>query len=256
MRRRRSPGELYRAHQPWSHIVLTMALLAVAAIPVVDTLRDPQDASGVSTPVSTEPVGPSPGESVDAYLAAIDDELADRLAQDPKSVAHAVVHFTTYLAPDAVEASLGGVRPVRALLRLPQTRFQTEIHDVPVVLLPESLVLAYREVARGKLLEALRTERTVATGGEVDAATRAAAAAAREEAEAYRDNCACVFAMVVQGSIEGLAEVADLPQVRGVDLAPPRTSPVAAPFFGLLPEQTTTVQPPGTTPSATPSTTP
>ena len=253
LRSRRSPGQLYRDHLPWSTVVVTVLLLAVAAVPVVDTLRDPQDAAGGSTPVSTDPVGPTPGQPVAAYLAAAAEELDARLAANPRSVAYAVVHFNTYLAPDAVKAALPGVRPVRALLRLPRPRIQTEIHDVPVVLLPDSLTLAYREVARGKLLEAIRTERTLAAGGAVDPATRAAAAVAREEAEAYRDNCACVFAMVVQGTLEGLAELPDVPQVRGVDLAPPRTSPVAAPFFGLLPEQTTTVQPPGTTPAPSPS---
>jgi hypothetical protein len=102
------------------------------------------------------------------------------------------------------------------------------------------------EVAEGKEADA---ESYAARAGEApDGALRqiyeSNAEVARAEAAAYRQACACVYAMVARGSVAALAQLARAEEVRAVDPAPDLTDPRQAVFAPPLPEQVDRVSPP------------
>jgi hypothetical protein len=58
------------------------------------------------------------------------------------------------------------------------------------------------------------------------------------EASAYASDCACVFAVVVEGTARALAGLLDAPGVRGVEVAGRGTELPGLEVLPLWPEQT------------------
>jgi hypothetical protein len=75
------------------------------------------------------------------------------------------------------------------------------------------------------------------------ASYEAAAATAGREAAAYRGECPCVLAVVVEGTAEQLAELLALPSVRGVEVAPRGADLPEVEVAPLSPDTTGTVPP-------------
>ena len=69
-----------------------------------------------------------------------------------------------------------------------------------------------------------------------------AAGTAAREAAAFTADCACVLALLVEGTAAELAELPALPVVRGVELAPRGTSADAVEVRPLAPGVTGTVR--------------
>lgn len=110
----------------------------------------------------------------------------------------------------------------------------------------------FAETARRKADEE-RELRALAASVDPDAAQQrgarasyeAAAQTAAQEAAAYRGDCGCVLAVVVEGSAGELAELMSLPAVRGVELAPRGTelsgldvTPLPPDVHGRMPPST------------------
>ncbi|MGE5829035.1 MAG: hypothetical protein ACM30G_11850 [Micromonosporaceae bacterium] len=205
-------------------LVIAVAAMVVwrAARPAPATL--PTDAS--------VRVGVRDGDLIPEYLAAGRAEL-DRLAGSAPSVEiYALVSLARYLPPDQLVPLLGpGLRSVGAYARVPLPRRQTELVRLPAQRLPADVIAAMDLVAARK--SAHLTD-PAAGPDPVESA----------EAAAYRQHCACVYALVVRGRPAALRELAARAEVRGVDPAPEVTNVAAAVFIAPLPEQVDRVQPP------------
>jgi len=67
---------------------------------------------------------------------------------------------------------------------------------------------------------------------------------AQAEAEAYRQQCSCVYALIVRAAPAELAKLAERPEVRAVDPAPEARRLDRTVFLPPLPEQVGAARPP------------
>jgi hypothetical protein len=224
-----------------------VVLLVGGAALAVATLIRPEP--GGSPGTSPDWVGVHDGDSIPDYIEVSASRLAALAADEPDRVSYALVSFTRYLTPDEVAAMLRrapGVTSVTAYARVPLPGRQTERVALSAIRLPEELVAAMGQVADRKEADA---QAYVASAAQEPEGTlrqiyASNADVSRAEASAYRQFCACVFAVVVRGSataLSGLAEVAD---VRAVDPAPELLDPTRAVFSPPLPEQVEWATPP------------
>lgn len=221
------------------------ALLEAAATPV----PTPTAPTGPYSYSEQDPrnVGPALGTTVDAYLTLTRAELRVSTATGPDNKGIGLVHLRAYATPAQAADLVKGLRPLRAIARVPGTGAQTSLLQAVATTLPEDIVSAYDEKVVRKEGEAAALE---------DAATRfpvgsperrrseEAARVARQEVDAYRGRCACVYALVVEAPVKVLAALGEDPRVRAVDLAPPGSLVDDLNFRGLIPEQNATVAPP------------
>jgi hypothetical protein len=133
---------------------------------------------------------------------------------------------------------------------------QTERVTLSAIRLPDDLVAAMGRVAERKELDAARytTLAQEQPEGTLRQIYTSNAEVSRAEATAYRDSCACVFAVVVRASAGALVALAEQAPVRAVDPATELNDPAGAVFAPPLPEQTDRATPPvdQVMPSATP----
>lgn len=210
----------------WSALgVAALALLAAVAATVLWRVTRPTAATLPTD--STVRVGVRDGDPIPDYLAAGRVEL-DRLAVSaPGTEVYALVSLRGYLPPDRLAPLVGpGLRAVSAYARVPLPRRQTELIRLPAQRLPADVVAGMDLVATRKS--------GAAPADPVEAA----------EAAAYREHCACIYALVVRGQPAALLVLAANAEVRGVDPAPEVRDVAAAVFVAPLPEQVDRVQPP------------
>jgi hypothetical protein len=134
----------------------------------------------------------------------------------------------------AVGAGGAGVPVAEVVFRVEIPRVQTALRflDLP---------------AGAPVAGALDTARQQAGhAAEADAArlTDRPGAVAEAEAAAYATPCACVLALLVQADRPALEALAAAPGVRAVEAAPPGVGTSGLALSPLLPEQTTTADPP------------
>jgi hypothetical protein len=200
------------------------ALALLAAVAATALWRAGRPAPATLPTDASVRVGVSDGDSIPDYLAAGRAEL-DRLA--PGTEVYALVSLSHYLPPEGLVPLLGpGLRPVSAYARVPLPRRQTELVRLPAQQVPADVVAAMDLVAARKA--------SAAPADPVQAA----------EAAAYREHCACVYALVVRGRPVALMALLAHTEVRGVDPAPEVTDVAAAVFVAPLPEQVDRVRPP------------
>jgi hypothetical protein len=119
--------------------------------------------------------------------------------------------------------------------------------SLPAIRLPDDLVASMAEVADRKEADAAYYAALV----QKDPASplrdiyRSNVEVARAEAEAYRQECGCVFGLVVRGAAAALTALAGVADVRAVDPAPEVGDPRDAVFAPPLPEHVDRVAPPG-----------
>jgi hypothetical protein len=160
----------------------------------------------------------------------------------------------TYLTPDQVGAlirtavattrsdSSGQLTTVSAKARVPIPGRQTEVVTLSANRVPDDLVATMAIVASRKEADAARYDAQAA--GAAGSPSAVSAQIAREEALAYRQKCACIYALVVRGVPSALTMLAAQPQTRVVDPAPEVTNPSVSAFVAPLPEQSARVTPP------------
>ena len=170
-------------------------------------------------------LGAPVGVDADAHLAA-SQEQAVRLARETPD--------TRYLALVSLRQELTVAQTVRLLvesqLQLQRAYVRAPVDGEPQLFAvdlaqdPEGTLTAFwaataqRKAQEQRELTALAARSTAQP--EVQAAHEAAARTAGAEAAAYASGCACVLALVVEGPARELAEMASLPVVRGVEVAP------------------------------------
>lgn len=227
-------------------IVGILAVAAVTAVIASLTRPDPAPPTG-SSPVW---VGVHDGDLIPAYIEANRSRLDALAATEPDRIGYALVSLRDYLAPADVAVAFAGVAVVSAYARVPLPGKQTERVNLPVVRLPADLVAAMAAVADRKLDDAHSYDalaQAEATGPLRDLYV-SNAELSRAEADAYRDGCACVFAVVVRASAASLTQLDISTYVRTVDAVPDLADPSQAVFAPPLPEQTDWATPPADTP--------
>ena len=240
-----------------------LGLLLVATIFVVGTgvalalsgpeaVRERQQAEQeASLPLS---LGPAVGDDIDAHFAAARDRAVDLSRSDPDARFLALVSLNKGLTPEEAGQLLveSELEVSRAYLRAPVPGEPEEIvFQTPDEIVP-ALERVFSEIAARKAKE---QQELIGTARTIDAQTpeelafrklyEADARTAGQEAAAYRTGCACVFALVVEGSAKELAELPALPIVRGVEVAPRGAELSALDIRPLSPTQQGVVEAPG-----------
>lgn len=199
-------------------------LLAGTGTSAALTLGAPAQ-QGTTVPAQAELLGVPAGGDAEAHLVAA-QERAVRLARETPG--------TRYLALVSLRDELTVAQAVRLLVES-QLELRRAYVRAPVaggaqqfaVDLPQDpertltafwSATAQRKAEEQRELTALAAD--AAAPPEVRAAHEAAARTAGAEAAAYASGCACVLALVVEGPAGELAELTNLPVVRGVEVAP------------------------------------
>jgi hypothetical protein len=196
-------------------------------------------------------VGVSDGDSVPAYLASTQQQLA---ALPDGTEVYALVSFSAYLAPDRLPAALSSVSVSSVFARVPLAGVQTELIRLGAYKLPDDVVAGMDAAAMRKDDEAAdyrRTLQKVPDGGagtnsdDIRRVYASDADVATAEATAYRRHCSCVYAAVVRAAPAALRALAQRSEVRAVDPASEVKRLDRTVFLPPLPEQTDRVRPVG-----------
>jgi hypothetical protein len=209
-------------------------LIAVAAALIVLTGGDrrsavrPKPSTVVPAPADQR-LGPTPGMSVAPYLAAARLRLQQLRALPAQQRVTALIDLTGYLTPQAVAASFSP----------PEVTIQTVFATVPTArgaaihtLTTKSAAdiapaltaarLAARTVVHRYRLELLaETQHPSPPLEAAISAGRIRVAEAVVDARGLGPTCGCVFSLLVNGPVGRLLPLADLPDVRVLDPAPP-----------------------------------
>lgn len=194
-------------------------------------------------------LGPPVGADVDAHFATARERVVALSDESPDDVLLALVTLSDELTPEqagAIVAEAVSLQVRRAYVRPPvgdgAQVLPVEVPgDVATVL--RALFAATAERRAEEQRELLTTAASIPDdAGETDRRFKAQyvadAGTKGREAAAYRTACACVFALVVEGSARELAELPSLPAVRGVEVARRGASLPALRFDPLPPEVT------------------
>lgn len=247
------------------HLLTALGLAATTAtlVTVAFATHSGEPGRRQSNPGATVHVGVSQGQSIPGYVSRSHDELVRLVNQGTGTPAevYALVSLKAYLAPERLTPVVGGVSVAEVYARVPLAQAQTQIVRIPAYRIPDDVVTGMRQVAArkeadvddfrrlaGKLSQLNPAEDQLRTTY-LDEATVAA-----QEANAYRNGCTCVYAVVVRATPAALEQIGARPEVRAVDPAPEVLRLDQAVFLAPLPEQSDTVRPsPTTVASPTPS---
>jgi hypothetical protein len=216
-------------------------LLAGAGTSAALALSAPPDLTGGAR---AEPVvlGAPVGVDADAHLASAQVRAVQLARETPDTRRLALVSLRDELTVEqaarlVVESSLALRRAYgRAPVAGPEL-FAVDLAEDPARTLSAFFAAtAGRKAQEQRELQALAAAETGQP--EARASYEAAARTAGLEAAAYAAGCACVLAVVVEGPAAELAELASLPAVRGVEVAPPGTRLATAEVTPLPPEVT------------------
>lgn len=230
-------------------VVAVLAVLVVAGLglaAIAGSRRHPP----VPAASSVLRVGAVQGTSIPAYASSARTELA-ALSAARKRPVYALVSLAGYGTPVQLAALTDGVSVVEAYLRVPLRYVQTEIRPVSVIDVQRDLDAAMLTVAASEERDAADADAQAAKlagGSSQESKLRAyylqSARLLRQQAQAYRSICSCVYAVVVRATPQALTVLAARPGVRIVDPAPEVASLERVVFLPVLPEQLTVVQPP------------
>ncbi len=224
---------------------VVLAVLVVANGLVFMSRKDTQTLTGSDAPIfsplpeASARVGPVFGNRVAPYLTTRRHELSVRAAGKPDAQGIAVVSFADYQRIEDVTPFLDTVRPLRSYVRVTVPKEQTDIREIPVRNFETDMTFGYR-LLYAKLVTDAQGNITQANTTTDPAFKQAYEHDSRlwyKEAALLQRDCPCIFAVLVQGSLRRLADLALNPGVRLVDLAPEDAAVEDLSFRGLLPEE-------------------
>ena len=231
-------------------LVVISALLVLAVVATIAWEADGPtvEADGIGDSIR---VGPQDGASIPAYVQASREELGrlSAAAPAPAKLMYALVTLAIYASPESVATLFRPHLDLTtwiAFARVPLPRRQTQRVQIAAERLPADLIAAMTQVADKKSVEAAHYTELAQSESSVDRRVlhESLATLASAEASAYRQPCACIFAVVVRGTPAALAALAGSAYVRAVDPAPEVIELDRAVFFAPLPEQIDRVRPP------------
>lgn len=245
-----------------------LGLLVVAAVfaagsgaalsmrdPVSGAARAQEQEQDGGLPLS---LGPEVGSTVEDHLAAARALALTAAARDPRAEHLALVSLTDERSPGEAQQLVkeGSVSTRRVYLRAPVSGKGAELVPVDTSKsLVAELPRVFADTARRKTAEqrefvalAASIESTGPEEADFKAFYEAVARTAGEEAAGYQGPCACVLALVVEGTAAQLVELATRPGVRGVELAAEGAELDELLIDPVPPEVTGTVQAPDEVP--------
>lgn len=184
-------------------------------------------AGAVSAGPAAVVLGPPLGADAETSLTQAHAAAVERARTAPGTRSLALVSLTEQLTVGEVAGLL-----VESTLEVRRVLLRAPVEGTPELLTaevaadpPRTLRALSRATAQRKAEQAreLAQQATTVPVGERASYGAAAATAARESA-AYAGDCACVLALLVEGTAAELAELPALSAVRGVELAPRGTS--------------------------------
>lgn len=190
-------------------------------------------------------LGPPLGADAETALAQAHAAAVERARSAPGTRSLALVSLAEQLTADQVAGLLveSTLEVRRALVRAP-VGGTPELLSVEVAADPPRTLRALLAATAQRKQEQARelAQQASAAAPDQRASYEAAATTAGQEAAAYATDCACVLALLVEGTAAELAELPALPVVRGVELAPRGTRPDAVELRPLAPGVTGVVQ--------------
>ena len=190
---------------------------------------------GGNDTTSTGTVGPVLSGDVEPYLASRREALA-AAADDAERVA--VVSFGAFIEPAEAAELVDGLTVQLVQYRLPERTPRPAEVEVAGGGVVEGVAAEIDRLVASLEEEEAEVASTLESGVE-DPAFRADYEARLDELVALRNTLrsdpAIVFAVVVEGPVERLRELAAEDEVRLVDLAPPDASLEDTTFYGVLP---------------------
>lgn len=230
--------------------IAALALLGLTAAALAGTRHALRNQA---PPASVTTVGAVQGTAIAAYASSAHAEVTALAGKSDEPV-YALVSLIGYGTPAQIAAVANGITVSKAFIRVPLVGVQTEIGAVDVTVLPDDLAAKMRSTAEREERDAADADRQamLLTGGsarekQLREFYQQSARVLRAEAQNLRGLCSCVYALVVRGTPQQLAALATRQGVRIVDPAPEIASTDDVVFLPVLPEQTTTVQPPSNT---------
>jgi hypothetical protein len=198
----------------------TALWLGAAALVAIAVVLLGWAAPPVRSVVSTDRLGPEPGEPVADYLARARDSLTGSDA-----AGHwALVSFSAGITSDHLTEHVAGLRISQVLYHVPIDRVYTPLVTVPVPAGAVAVLDSARVAANALGLSQFADTRT---------ARATAVAAARLHA-----GCACTAAVIVRGRLDQLRDLAAHPDIRAVQALPADAGAGAFAVLPFLPEQT------------------
>ena len=224
-------------------------LLAVTGGDHQAAVKPPAQQSGPLLP-DPQRLGPAPGTSVSTYVAAAGDRMAALDSLSSSQRLEAVVDFTGYISPLAIDellATTPGIDVLRGYARVPPPA-NARIHvlitstesDLPTALgaahdAASAIATHYAHVLNESVAHpSTQLQEELQAGA-------AQAAEARVDAAGLGTDCGCVFALVVSGPVAQLQQLAAAAAVRLVDPAPSTVSLEALMVVPLEPQEKSTV---------------
>jgi hypothetical protein len=253
------PGRFVgRALRRYPVAIAAVALIAVAALLIVWTGGDQQSAvrpkpSSIVPPLTGQQLGPVAGTSVSAYLdaAALRSQQLSSLPANQQVIA--VVDFNGYLSPLAVPTVLGRqnrfVRIVRGFAQVPppangpihvlSTNSSADLSSQ----LAAARSAAETVLAQYRLAFRLYARHPTAQREAAVSALSSRAGPARVDVRGLSPTCGCIFSVVVTGPASAMDQIANLPDVRVLDPAPPSSSLQQLAVVPLEPQASDVVPP-------------
>lgn len=234
---------------------LAIAALVLASGITVANRSQPERNAGNGTEQGTPgangddrlAIGPQIGDSVQAYVDSTRERMTKLAADEADESTVAVVSFGQYRTPRQVADLVGGATVVRIFYRASKlTLTEAPPADAGVTDLLTDAKKEFLRVAIRKEAEAAELIRVSSTIGDTDPAQKAEqqkdAALYTREAQQLRGDCACIYAVLVQGEVATLGELLGKPGVRAVDpgVAGARIGDYES-YTALLPEEKVTV---------------
>ena len=206
-------------------LLLGVVVVLTVGARVVTTLReDPSGAAATRPDGLSLSLGVPDGRDPEAHLRTATERLAQAADRQPEVRHPALVTLREPLRPAQTAELLasGQVQLERGYLRadVPGTPEELSFQTPGDVL--AGLQALYEATATRKAEDQRSLDRAAANADDEDARAELeqAAETSGAEAERYAQDCPCVAALLVDGRAADLAELVDLPVVRGVELAP------------------------------------
>jgi hypothetical protein len=205
-------------------LLVVAGVLVVAGRAATALLDTPTAATSTRPDGLSTSLGVPEGQDADAHLRNASQRLARAADRQPQVRHPALVTLREPLRPEQAAALLadGRVRLERGYLRADVPGEPEElVFQTPGEVLPALLAL-FRATATRKGEDQRSLDRAAAAAQDEAAREELQQAADTTGAEAarYAQRCPCVASLLVEGRAADLAGLAQLPVVRGVELAP------------------------------------
>lgn len=171
-------------------------------------------------------VGPDVGDDVAAYIEASKARVVDLNRADPDKRYTALVSFVAYAKVEDIATLVEEVATERVFSRARAAGTTAEVLEIEVDQLVPDTLRVFAATAQRKALDQeanLSQARSITSTVPTEIAFKQEfvrqAEVEGKEAAAYRTSCACVFAVLVEGTARQLSELVSVPGVRTVDVA-------------------------------------